>query len=318
MRYPSSAYARRALVRGAASSLAVIGLTATAVAATGTAVASQRTQARGPVLVHFVLFSNASNTQGAQAYIDNPATNGKPHALLFVTPNWNPNNTSVGRYINHPIGVLYSRTFGKWAVFNEDLTQMGRGRAFNILVVPHATTNAFTVTATGSNTNGDSVFINRPVTNGHSNAVLQVTQNWNPGGTISGLYNPHNIGVWYARPQWGIFEQDQVSMIPGASFNVLVGTSGTGGAATVLHATHSNTHLNFTLLNNRNTNNNSRAMVFATPNFNPGGIGGTLDDSPIGVRYDKHVSPHKWGPFNQNLHNMPLGAAFNLLIFRTR
>jgi hypothetical protein len=65
-------------------------------------------------------------------------------------------------------------------------------------------------------------FINIAAINGHPEAKLQVTQNWNPGAG-AGVYNNHNIGVYYiggSTQRWAIFNQDHAAMTPNASFNV--------------------------------------------------------------------------------------------------
>jgi hypothetical protein len=77
--------------------------------------------------------------------------------------------------------------------------------------------------ATPENTSGNSTYLHSPLTDGNPNAVLVVTQNWNPGGG-SGKYNNHPIGVWYDRDRskWAIFNQDRAAMPVGADFNVAV------------------------------------------------------------------------------------------------
>jgi hypothetical protein len=52
-----------------------------------------------------------------------------------------------------------------------------------------------------------------------------------------------------------------------------------------------------------------------TPNWNPGGAGGTYNDHPIGVWY--HDAAQKWAVFNQDRASMPDGAAFNVVVIRT-
>ena len=69
---------------------------------------------------------------------------------------------------------------------------------------------------------GNVTFINIAAINGHPEAKLQATQNWNPGAG-SGVYNNHNIGVYYiggSTQRWAIFNQDHAAMTPNASFNV--------------------------------------------------------------------------------------------------
>jgi hypothetical protein len=77
--------------------------------------------------------------------------------------------------------------------------------------------------ATPENTSANSTYLHSSLTEGNPNAVLVVTQNWNPGGS-SGKYNDHPIGVWYntKRSKWAIFNQDRAAMPVGADFNVAV------------------------------------------------------------------------------------------------
>jgi hypothetical protein len=77
--------------------------------------------------------------------------------------------------------------------------------------------------STPENISVNSTYLHGPPTEGNPNAVLVVTQNWNPGGG-SGKYNNHPIGVWYDRDRskWAIFNQDRAAMPVGADFNVAV------------------------------------------------------------------------------------------------
>ena len=56
--------------------------------------------------------------------------------------------------------------------------------------MPRASSTATTVMATTSNSSGDSVFLDFA----GSSALLQVTQNYDPGGG-RGIYNNDNVGV---------------------------------------------------------------------------------------------------------------------------
>ncbi len=83
--------------------------------------------------------------------------------------------------------------------------------------------SVFVHRATPQNTFANSTYLDHPLTNDNPNAVLSVTQNWNPGGD-GGIYNDHPVGVWYdanAR-RWAIFNQDRAAMRDGASFNAVV------------------------------------------------------------------------------------------------
>jgi len=87
-----------------------------------------------------------------------------------------------------------------------------------------ASTPVFIHRATAANINANVTTIDHPHCNGNPNAILIVTQNFNPGG-VGGTYNNSAIGVFYNpfTNRWTIFNQDTGAFIPvNAAFNVLV------------------------------------------------------------------------------------------------
>jgi hypothetical protein len=253
----------------------------------------------------FVHRAVAANIIDNSTFIDNPLTNGNPHALLFVTANWNPNGAG-GTYNNHPIGVYYWN--GKWEVFNQSQSAMPINAAFNVLV-PEPGVNVFLHKATSGNINANFTIIDHPLTNGNPNARLLVTQNWNPGGGI-GVYNDHPIGVYYYEGgTWRIFNQDLAAMPVGAAFNVMVLPDGPDSF--VHTATVANSSGWVTFLNHTRTDHNRHALVFITSNWNPGGVGGTYNNHHTGVYYE---TDQRWAIFNQDLANMPVNASFNVYV----
>jgi hypothetical protein len=82
-------------------------------------------------------------------------------------------------------------------------------------------TAAFIHRATTANTGGDTTTIDNPQCNGDPNAILIVTQNWNPASG-SGNYNTHHVGVWYTGSNWAIFNEDGTAMAVNTAYNVLV------------------------------------------------------------------------------------------------
>ena len=108
---------------------------------------------------------------------------------------------------------------------------LGAGAAFYYLASTHpkpfpvpspnpVVSNAFVQQVTSSNRGADWTDLDSPLTNNKPNAILMVTQNWNPGGRGGGIYNNHPIGVWYHNGKWAIFNEDRVAMTLQASFNV--------------------------------------------------------------------------------------------------
>jgi hypothetical protein len=82
-------------------------------------------------------------------------------------------------------------------------------------------------------------------------------------------------------------------------------------------ATRHNTSSNWTDIENELTNNDPKALVSVTQNWNPGGVDGTDDNynpHPIGVWYNKEKG--KWSIFNEDKATMPIGVAFNVWVYQ--
>ncbi|OLB80154.1 MAG: hypothetical protein AUI14_07670 [Actinobacteria bacterium 13_2_20CM_2_71_6] len=162
------------------------------------------------VVVHT---ATPANIKSNYTDIDNSAGNGKPSAIVWMTPNYGPANV----YDNHPTGVWYNG--GKWSVFNQDIAGMPDGATFNISVGAKGARAVFVHSASAGNSAADYTDLDNPATNGHPNALVFVTPNYSPAY----VYNKHNIGVWYHNGRWSVFNQDDTSPIPaGAAFNVVV------------------------------------------------------------------------------------------------
>lgn len=249
----------------------------------------------------FVHMASAANTLAHVTYIDNPLTNNNPNAFLLVTQNWNPGG-GTGTYNDHPVQVGYFG--GSWFILNEDFANMPAGASFNVLVLSRGP-DAFVHTTTAGNTNSVGwSYIDSPLTNGKPNAIVLVTHNG------AGGINNHPIGVRYdiLHRQWAVFNRYSTDMPAGLTFNVLVPTTGT--AAFFHFATAANITAQWTEINHPLTNGNPKAIVFVTQNWNPGGVGGTPNNHPLGVWY----TGSRWAIFNQDLANMPVGAAFNVVV----
>ena len=262
---------------------------------------------------HFIDIAGPSNTFSNYTLLNNIATNNLPNANVFVTSNVTPFVVSHPSD-PHPLGVWYDTAVNEWGIFNEDRANMPVGAAFDVLVIPNGGSGVFVQTATPASIVSNYTLINNPATNGNPFAQLIITPNWNPGGS-GGLYNPHNVGVFYdtGLKEWAIFNEDLAKMPIGVSFNVIVGTSASGGTEFLQTVTSSNRSGDLTLINNPATNGTPNGVLFVTHNWNPGGIGGTYNPHPIGVSYD--TGSGQWAIFNEDGASMPLSAAFNVLAF---
>lgn len=173
-------------------------------------------EVRNPDAQTFVHTATAANIASNVTFVDHPLANGRPGALLVVTPNWNPYGRA-GVYENHHIGVFYDAFRGRWGIFNQDRVAMPVNAAFNVYVVPAA--SGFAHTATAATVTNNWTVLDDPRINNRPDAILQVTQLYD---TATAVYNNHGIGVYYTRAtgRWAIFNQDRAAMPLNAKFVV--------------------------------------------------------------------------------------------------
>lgn len=252
----------------------------------------------------FVHKAITSNIYSNSTCISHPLLNNKPNAKVLVTQNYNPGGIG-GVYNDHPIGVFYDGNI--YCISNYDGAAMPLNASFNVVVADPAST-AFIHTATTSNSSGVTTAIDHPLLNGNPNAIVLVSQNFNPDGS-PGIYNPHPIGVYYASGRWRIFNQNIITMPLGANFNILVPDT----RADVLVHTRAEVSVgNDTLINHPLLNNNPNAIFLITQNWNPNNrVFGVNNDRSISAWYDS--TTNRWGIFNYG-GTMATDTSFNVLI----
>jgi hypothetical protein len=251
----------------------------------------------------FIQQAQDINMGGDSTVINNVLTNGNPAAIILVT------STAGTANINdpHPLGVWYN---GKnWAIFNEDTTSMPAQASFNVWVM-NPSNQAFVQQATTANTHGSSTTIDNPLTNNNPNAIIMVTENYNPNNQ-PGVYNTHNIGIVFDGTHWNIFNEDQTAITPQASFNVYV--LGANNKGFIQQAQANTINGNMTTIQNQTLNGDPNALIEVTQNWVPGTSGiGIYNDHPIGVMFDGT----NWNIYNQDQAPMPPQATFNVLILK--
>jgi hypothetical protein len=177
-------------------------------------------------------------------------------------------------------------------------------------IAPKSTEDVFVQRATPDNILLNSTYLDHPSINSNPKAFILVKRLSEPGGDAEN--NAHQIGVWYdarSEGRWAIFNQHRAPMAVGATFEVVV----MEGLNTIVHrATPHNTVGNSTYIDDSLTNGNPDAILTVTQNWNPGGVGNTYNDHPVGVRYDADET--KWVIFNRDREPMPGGAAFNVVV----
>src|SRR5690606_38989998 len=125
-----------------------------------------------------------SNITDNKTVLSHPLLDGNPDAKILITYNWHENAV----YNNHPTGVMYDGS--NWVVFNEDLSPMPEGAAFNVYVINNKAAT-FVHNADVGNIFDDMTIINHPLLNNNPYAMIYITKNH------KGTYNTSPIGAWY-------------------------------------------------------------------------------------------------------------------------
>lgn len=169
----------------------------------------------------FVHRASDTNSRGDYTYLSNPIIDGDPNAVVLAAPSTDHANAEDSAY-DHNIGVWYEFIDQKkWAIFNQDRAAVPAGAAFEV-ALPQAS-EGFVHHAELTNIVGDTTILDNPLTNDKPDAVVSVTQNWNPGGG-RGVYNDHHVNVRYDENmgKWMVYNKDGAQLADGAAFNVAV------------------------------------------------------------------------------------------------
>ena len=168
----------------------------------------------------FVHTATDENSRGDYTYLAHPRIDGDPDAVVLAVPSPGRGEQAGAAY-GHNIGVWYEPAKERWAIFNQDLTAVPAGSAFEVVVPP--ADRGFVHRAALLNTVGNATYLDDPLLNGERGAEVSVAQNWNPGGG-AGVYNDHPVGVLYDEDvaKWFVYNEDDARMPEGAAFNVAV------------------------------------------------------------------------------------------------
>jgi hypothetical protein len=240
----------------------------------------------------FIHNAAIENITDNKTVLSHPLLDGNPDAKILITSNWNENFV----YNNSPTGVMYDGS--NWVIFNEDMSPMPEGAAFNIYVLNNKPAS-FVHNADAGNISDDITIIDHPLLNNNPYAMIYVTKNY------QGTYDTCAIGVWYTGTWWAVKNQDLSDIQPGSSYYVYIGPQ------YFVHTTNvENISGDLTTFNHPLINNNPDAKIFVTQNRNPGGIGSMPYDKSLGVYYTGSA----WGIFTQDVTNIPQDVSFNVAI----
>jgi hypothetical protein len=173
----------------------------------------------GPV-ASFLHRATDGNSRGDYTVVSDPSLDGHPNAILLASPSSDQDQDETSSY-DRNIGVWYAGSAHRWAIFNQDRSPIPAGTTFEVLVPQE--TAGFVHEAELVNIVENYTYLDNELTNGKPDAVLSVTQNWNPGGG-GGVYNDHPIEAIYDEnlEQWAIVNRDGGTIPKGASFNIAV------------------------------------------------------------------------------------------------
>ena len=168
----------------------------------------------------FTHTATGDNSRGDYTYLSDPGIDGDPNAIFLVTPSEERGNVGSGAY-DHNVGVWYEPQKQQWAIFNQDLAPVPSGSTFQVTFPRES--GGFVHRSEPPNTDDNSTYLDHPLTNGEPDALVSVTQNWNPGGG-GGIYNDHPVDVFYDADvqKWAIYNKDGARMPDRAAFNVAV------------------------------------------------------------------------------------------------
>jgi hypothetical protein len=109
----------------------------------------------------------------------------------------------------------------------------------------------------------------------------QLTQNWNPGGGVSGVYNNHPVGIYRVGGRWTIFNEDLAPIPMSASFNVFAPGSAPAGHLSAA----ANTFDGASQINRDDLDERPDAFLLATHDWNGHGSPGRYMTTRWGVAF---------------------------------
>lgn len=155
--------------------------------------------------------ASAANISNNSTYIDHPAANGQPSAVVFATQRWNQSGANGG-YNPRAVGVWYDAARSRWAIYNEDQSAMGVGLQFDVIAASIANSAGAPASFVWRTSPGKAAMLK---TMGDSNDILLVTHSYQSSGPYLNAY--YAIGLEPDSGQWNVSGNPAANTI----FNVL-------------------------------------------------------------------------------------------------
>jgi hypothetical protein len=268
----------------------------------GLTMAAPSAQAAGPKAYRFTAAGGSDTLT-----INHAAFNGKPTIKPIVTQFWD------GVYNNHPIGVRYDHTSGRWQIVNEDDVNIPLNAKFNVLLLPATKMHPVSATNVWEHISFFQQQKNKP------NALFLTTHIVNPVKGLPDLQTTKQYGLYYmpasvgapAANRWSIYTEDTSDLAPVAFHIADVTKFKAGGTQAAFRyiAAPANISGNVATITNPLTDGKPAAMVFADHIYIDG-ANGVYVTKELGVYYELG----KWHLFTQDGTNFTPNSAFNIAV----
>ena len=247
--------------------------------------------------------ADLANTASHQSEVSHPHMGNTQAPIVFESQ-----SLAGGAPSNpHATGIWFAGN--SQVLFNQDQAAWPLDAASHVFRAPSGR-DAFVHVSGPPYDSGPASRLDHWRTVGHPEAIVFVTQKWNPGGALGG-FNDQGVGVFYdgAASDWSVYQTDFSSMPDGRGFNVYVAPPGSDAFVHVADA--GNTLGAATTLDHPLLNGQPAATPIVTNNFNPLGSGATFNDHPVAVDYDE--ASGRWQVVNQDGAAIAPGVGFNVL-----
>ena len=259
------------------------------------------------------IFRHTTNTENIDdniTIINHPDLNGNPAAKIIASHNFNPSGTE-GVSNNNEDGVYYNYNIDRWVIYIEDgSVNMSEniGASFNIYVggndsnvITHITTSETTTLSPTA------TFINNPLINGDSDAVLVIDNYLNPFH----VFNNDNYGLVYDDDglNWHIYNEGANIIPTHAAFNIIIEPSNNNTMAFKHLTNASNIENDFTIIDHPLLNEKPNAVFVFSHNWGELGSGFLLD-SVLTAYYNGS----NWTIRTEDFSPMPENAIFNIVV----
>lgn len=255
--------------------------------------------------------TNDANTVDYRTTFNHSLLNHNPDALIFVAPLWKEKG-DLNPVV--PFGVQFDGN--RWTLFNQNKTNLAKKTdehfRYAVLAFPNQTANCFVHTVNPTNRSGYSTTLQHELLDGNPKAIILVTQRF-------GVYNNHEVEVYYSNGRWKIINQDRSPLTDKAQFNVLI-VNDRLEIKNITSFQYTQTKASqiavpgYSAILNPALTNNDNYFVFASKRWT-----GAPNSNSYNIWYDHPSDGYTgykdgyWFIYNSSNQLMPINTSFNVL-----